>query len=326
MASQEEPRHNRIREALSRIYSDQPPQFREYLRRYKEDPKSRVFVPLAEAYRRQGRFEDALEICLKGMQFHPDYQSGRITLARCYMDKKEFTRAQTELQKVIERVPDNLLAQRLLGDCLLELKDMTGALHHYKMALVLAPEDVALAERVYTLEKQSGEPLFEKVEEWKEMAPEVEPIEVLEDGFGTSAEIVVAEVVEGGESRQAQAAQEAEIFTKEQAQIGVERVLGIDSDMGLEEPYRVEHISAIFDEEAKTEITTETLGDLYFSQGQFDKALRIFEKLKKHPPAQDLEQKIQDCRERLGVSPDELDRRKQIDLLRGVLGRLDSGI
>jgi ABC-type multidrug transport system fused ATPase/permease subunit len=54
---------NRVREALGKIYDQEPPYFREYLRRFKEDPTSRVFAPLADGYRRQGRLDEAIEIC-----------------------------------------------------------------------------------------------------------------------------------------------------------------------------------------------------------------------------------------------------------------------
>jgi hypothetical protein len=47
------------------LYEEYPPYFREYLRRYEEDPTSRVFASLAEAYRKLGRLYDAISICRK---------------------------------------------------------------------------------------------------------------------------------------------------------------------------------------------------------------------------------------------------------------------
>src|SRR4051812_26198397 len=114
MTTSKNPGTNRIREALSRIYDGQTPYFREYLRRYQEDPKSRVFAPLAEAYRRSGKVDDAIQICLEGLKHHPEFAGGRVALAKCYYDKKEFGACRDELELVVEKIPENLLAQRLL--------------------------------------------------------------------------------------------------------------------------------------------------------------------------------------------------------------------
>src|SRR5580704_11425858 len=67
------PRPNRIREALGQLHEQQPPYFREYLRRFQEDPTSRVFAPLAEAYRRLGRFDEAIDICREGLEHNTDF-------------------------------------------------------------------------------------------------------------------------------------------------------------------------------------------------------------------------------------------------------------
>ncbi len=70
MESEKTPRQNRpnrVREALGRIYEHHPPYFREYLRRYQEDPKSRVFAPLAEAYRNLQNYTQWVEYDTKAM-------------------------------------------------------------------------------------------------------------------------------------------------------------------------------------------------------------------------------------------------------------------
>jgi hypothetical protein len=89
-----------------------------------------------------------------------------------------------------------------------------------------------------------------------------------------------------------------------------------------DEAFKIEHVSAIFGEESpKKEITTETLGDLYFSQGQFDRALRIFEKLR---PSPDLARKIDQCRMHLGVDRETSVRNRKIAVLRSVLKKVQA--
>ena len=124
----------------------------EYLRRLQEDPASRVFVPVVEYYRRAGRLDEALDICREGLEHNPDYQVGRVALAKCYLDKKWFTEARAELERVVGVVPESLLGQRLRGDACLALRDRAAALHAYKMAMLLSPSDVGLAEKVHSLE------------------------------------------------------------------------------------------------------------------------------------------------------------------------------
>ena len=96
-------RQNRIRAALDRIYENQPPHFRDLLRRYQEDPTSRVFAPLADLYRQMGRYEEAVELCLQGLNHHPQFQAGRVTLARCYFDEKRYSEARDALEIAIKK-------------------------------------------------------------------------------------------------------------------------------------------------------------------------------------------------------------------------------
>lgn len=53
-----------------------------------KDPRSTIFVSLAEAYRKLGHFDDARQIVDKGLQIHPDFSPGYVVLARilCQLD------------------------------------------------------------------------------------------------------------------------------------------------------------------------------------------------------------------------------------------------
>jgi tetratricopeptide (TPR) repeat protein len=309
------PRPNRIREALGQLHEQQPPYFREYLRRFQEDPTSRVFAPLAEAYRRLGRFDEAISICLEGLDHHPDFHGGRVVLAKCYLGKGMLTEARGELERVVHAVPENLLGQRLLGEAYLGLGNRSAALHCYKMALLMAPNDVVLAEKVHELESGASvlmphEPavtlqaLPESSEELEKEIPPLwasefpaEPLESFQEG--------VLEPTLGGVDS---------IF-------GLQAITSDDENPIDDEAFKIEHVSHIFEEVTQTgsrEITTETLGDLYFSQGQYDKALRIFEKLK---PAAPIHRKIQACRARLGVDMSAMLRNRKIAVLRAVVKR-----
>lgn len=333
---------NRIRETLGRLYEHQPPHFREYIRRYQEDPTSRVFAPLAEAYRRLGRLDEAIDICLEGIKHHPDFPGGRVALARCFLDKKKFSKAKDELENVVGMSPDNILAQRLLGDCFFNLNEMVRALHCYKIASVLSPDDIGLQEKVHRLEQQLARGDFEvnsNTVNTPLVAPDLNPSESLlaiEEGTSADEEISVqppAQTLAQIESFQRdsslvgieESAEEFELLGDESEESEVRRaqvdaILGFEEDE-TEESFKTESVNQIFTEEIKptTEITTQTLGELYYSQGQYEKALKIFEKIQRNRASSELAQKIQMCRSQLGVDSTSLRRQQKIDALNAVL-------
>lgn len=123
-----------------------------YLDLYRRDPQSKVFAPLAEAYRKNGQIEHALDIALKGIKHHPDFASGRMTLGRIYMAQNLWDKAIAELKQASELNPEILLAHKLLGECYIEKENMTAALQAYKMALYLDPLDEKAKAMVKKLE------------------------------------------------------------------------------------------------------------------------------------------------------------------------------
>ncbi len=83
-------------------------------KKLQDDPGSKLFIQLAEEYRKNGEFEDALAVCLKGLEENPCYHSARASLGRLYLEMGKPEEAIKELQRVLHEVPDNLLAKRLL--------------------------------------------------------------------------------------------------------------------------------------------------------------------------------------------------------------------
>lgn len=128
-----------------------------YLKKYQEDPTSRVFAPLAEAYRKAGFVDEAIEIAREGLKIHPSFVGGRVALARALFDKCQYDEVVTELTSVVQDVPDNLVAQRLLAESFLMRGRVAEALDCYKMLLYFAPQDPDTAKIVRELEVQAYE-------------------------------------------------------------------------------------------------------------------------------------------------------------------------
>jgi tetratricopeptide (TPR) repeat protein len=128
-----------------------------YLKKYQDDPTSRVFAPLAEAYRKAGLLDEAIEIARDGLRIHPGFIGGRVALARSLFDKKNYEEVLRELVEVVQDAPDNLAAQRLFGESCLMLGRVAEALGAYKMLLFYSPQDLEAAQVVRELESQAYE-------------------------------------------------------------------------------------------------------------------------------------------------------------------------
>ena len=133
------------------------PALYDYLRKYQEDPTSRIFAPLAEAYRKAGLAKEAVEIAREGLRIHPGFVGGRVALARALFDLRQYDDVMTELRSVIRDVPDNLVAQRLFGDSALMLGRPEEALIAFKMLLYFAPSDPEVGQLVHELENRMYE-------------------------------------------------------------------------------------------------------------------------------------------------------------------------
>lgn len=117
------------------------PGIERYAAKLAKDPKSRAFAQLADAYRKEGFLDEAIEICLRGLQEHPTYVSAHVVLGRAYLDKGAIEQAEAEFLKVVELDPENLLAHRLLGDIYARQERVAEARERYLTVSSLNPLD-----------------------------------------------------------------------------------------------------------------------------------------------------------------------------------------
>ncbi len=123
----------------------------ELKRRLEQDPSSIAFAQLAEALRRTGRVEEAIEACRAGLVHHPAYLSAHVTLGRALIEQGELEAAQAELKEVLAAAPENLAAIRGLAEIHQQRGQQGEALEQYRRALTLAPNDPDLEETVSRL-------------------------------------------------------------------------------------------------------------------------------------------------------------------------------
>jgi len=154
---------------------DLPPEIERYYEKWKKDPRSRIFAQLADAYRKSGMIDEAIEICLEGLKVHPSYGSARMVLARAYQEKGQDLEAEREFLEIIKNDPNNLLANRLLGDLLHKGGRVQQALEQYQRVLKLTPLDREIKETLEKIEaslEPSAAPLLAATEELKEKTEE----------------------------------------------------------------------------------------------------------------------------------------------------------
>ena len=113
--------------------------FQTLLDRYNRSPESRIFAPLADAYRKKGDVEKAIKICEQGLQRFPDYASARVILGKCYYDNGASERSKAEFERVLEFDSENMVALKFLGDILFAEDNKEKAVGYYNELLSIDP-------------------------------------------------------------------------------------------------------------------------------------------------------------------------------------------
>ena len=106
-----------------------------------EDPQSRAFAPLAEAHRKAGRLDDAINVARAGLELNPGYSGGLVVLGRALYEKGELDNAIEVLQEAVKETPENYLGQKFLGKVLMAKGENKGAMKALEAANLLSPED-----------------------------------------------------------------------------------------------------------------------------------------------------------------------------------------
>jgi len=84
--------------------------------RWRDNPQGLTFAPLAEAYRKQGDPVRALEILLPGLERHPDYIPANIVLGRCHWDLDALEASEQAFAHVLELDGENVIALKAMAD------------------------------------------------------------------------------------------------------------------------------------------------------------------------------------------------------------------
>jgi tetratricopeptide (TPR) repeat protein len=169
--------------------------------RIKTDPRSRLFFPLAEELRRNGRLPEAEQVLRTGLGIHATYLSAWVSLGRVLREQHKNAEAVDALNTALQVDPGNVVAARLLADAYYDLGEKVEAIKKYKLVHALMPSDEELEAKIEQIDRDlqasAPEPFApEPVEAEPEPPPFVEPEPVAETepepAFNVTADVPFA--------------------------------------------------------------------------------------------------------------------------------------
>jgi tetratricopeptide (TPR) repeat protein len=127
-------------------------ELRNLIERYDRARDSRIFAPLADAYRKNGDVDKAIEILERGLEKMPQYASAHVILGKCYYDKGATERAKAEFRRVLELDGENLVALKFMGDILLAEDKRPEASEFYRRILSIDATNTEVARALKEME------------------------------------------------------------------------------------------------------------------------------------------------------------------------------
>jgi tetratricopeptide (TPR) repeat protein len=214
-----------------------------------KDPNSKLFVPLAEEYRKEGMLDEAIEILQKGLERQPSYMSARVSLGKIYLEKGQLAEARIEFENVIKAIPDNLYAHKKLSEIYRNTGERDLAIKAFRAVLKLNPMDEENLINLRELEGTSAQRPAEKIQEASgRISEEAAAVEETAPPFEDLPLELNSHEQEQGKT--AQPAEEMDAFK--------ESLFGVEAEAGEEIP---EEMAAGEEDAAEGEGITEEAGE-----------------------------------------------------------------
>lgn len=105
------------------------------------DPSSLQYVELAEALRRRGTLDEAVQVALHGLSRHHEHVDGFDVLGRIYSDRGQLVEARAAWERVLAIVPEHAGALKGLGFLFYRQGDTRRAADILEHAVAANPED-----------------------------------------------------------------------------------------------------------------------------------------------------------------------------------------
>lgn len=266
-----------------------------YFNMYKKNPRSRVFAPLAESFRKLGMLDDAFKILKEGIRNHPNYTLGYIVLAHCYYDQQKYELTYNTLRPIISQNADNISLQKIFAQACIHLGHLEEALDTFKYLLFMNPKDKFFAEQVKRLEddlmvghkKLSLEQLIKAPDL---PVPKSHPESIDDDWVQVNFGQPAAEEQKPAAIESALPQIEEDEWVMKKPGLEEHPILKTEKipERDLEDEYYADEFEEEFGEieevnassiTSDTPIVSHTLIDLYCAQHYYDKAIELLEKI-----------------------------------------------
>lgn len=119
----------------------QSPELVKLADKFRKDPASKLFFPLAEEYAKAGRTDEAIELLRTGIKAHPDLLGARVSLGKALLAKGRHAEARAEFEQVIVANPDNIMAHKKLASIYVRAGDKLRAVASCQAVLAVNPSD-----------------------------------------------------------------------------------------------------------------------------------------------------------------------------------------
>jgi tetratricopeptide (TPR) repeat protein len=221
--------------------------------RYRAAPGSHVFAPLADACRKAGMLEEALEICARGVGLHPRYASGYVVQGKCLYDAGRTADARAAFERVLAFDPKNLVALKYLGILHAESGDSARASEYFEHILALDPDDREIRSRIEDVEIANLHAPNASVRAETESLSDIDVSDDVQEDL------------------------------QDDVQEEIDEEPAVLPDM-QDDAFEGEPITLRDETITSDEIATMTLADIYASQGYNSRALKIYREVQKHQP------------------------------------------
>jgi tetratricopeptide (TPR) repeat protein len=148
-----------------------------------KDPNSKLFVPLAEEYKKAEMLDEAIEVLVNGLEMQPGYLSARVSLGKIFIDRGMMHEAQAEFEKVVSAIPDNLYAHKKLAEIYRDLGEKDKSIREFKTVLQLNPMDEWAAASLSGMEQGPSSYPEEQPPQEGASSPEQGPLKAEEEFF-----------------------------------------------------------------------------------------------------------------------------------------------
>lgn len=221
------------------------------LKEFQRNPKSLIFVALADTYRAQSLPLQALEILDEGLVHHPHNMSAILARGKCLFDLRRYADAMAEVKKVLQANPENLRAYKFLAEIYVRLGQRRAAIRSLAKVVSLFPQDL---EAVRSLKE------LENLEFGTNVPPET--VMRVSTDFAPVGKIEEFQVGSFSDSMAA---------------------IGVSAPVEKVEAIEVAEV-AVADDDSEPAFATRTIAELYLRQGLKAKAKKVIKKILANDP------------------------------------------